>query len=87
MSFRMPHSKFRHVYGEPVKKSHCYENIRISKNAHDTYFSCVNPKFLAVIIESAGGGAFQVIPLEKVLLRKLSFFSNFQSVYLVRITI
>ncbi|GAU93949.1 hypothetical protein RvY_05802 [Ramazzottius varieornatus] len=66
MSFRMPHSKFRHVYGEPVKKSHCYENIRISKNAHDTYFSCVNPKFLAVIIESAGGGAFQVIPLEKI---------------------
>lgn len=49
-----------------MKKSHCYENIRISKNAHDTYFACVNPKFLAVITESAGGGAFQIIPLEKI---------------------
>ncbi|OQV14922.1 Coronin-2B [Hypsibius exemplaris] len=65
MSFRIRPSKFRHVYGEPAKKNLCYENIRISKNAHDTYFSCTNPKFLAVIIESAGGGAFQVLPLER----------------------
>ncbi|XP_055332723.1 coronin-1A-like isoform X2 [Paramacrobiotus metropolitanus] len=66
MSFRIRPSKFRHVYGDPAKKPLCYENIRISKNAHDTYFACVNPKFLAVITESAGGGSFQVLPLEKV---------------------
>jgi coronin-1B/1C/6 len=26
----------------------------------------VNPKFLAIIVESAGGGAFIVLPLNKV---------------------
>ncbi|XP_076259631.1 coronin-2B-like isoform X2 [Rhynchophorus ferrugineus] len=56
-------SKFRHVYGEPAKRDKCYENIQITKNAHDSQFCAVNPKFLAVVTEVAGGGAFIVVPL------------------------
>ncbi|XP_044009355.1 coronin-2B-like isoform X3 [Aphidius gifuensis] len=57
-------SKFRHVYGVPAKRDKCYDNIKITKNAHDSQFCCVNPKFLAVVTEVAGGGAFLVIPLD-----------------------
>ncbi|CAH1106121.1 unnamed protein product [Psylliodes chrysocephalus] len=56
-------SKFRHVYGEPAKREKCYDNIPITKNAHDSQFCAVNPKFLAVVTEVAGGGAFTVIPI------------------------
>ncbi|XP_018332075.1 coronin-2B isoform X2 [Agrilus planipennis] len=57
-------SKFRHVYGEPAKREKCYENVKITKNAHDSQFCAVNPKFLAVVTEVAGGGAFVVLPLD-----------------------
>ncbi|CAH1789437.1 unnamed protein product [Owenia fusiformis] len=65
MAFRVRSSKFRHVYGNPVKKEFCYENVKITKNAHDANFCAVNPKFLAVVTESAGGGAFIILPIEK----------------------
>ncbi|XP_056641182.1 coronin-2B-like isoform X2 [Diorhabda sublineata] len=56
-------SKFRHVYGEPAKREKCYDNIQITKNAHDSQFCAVNPKFVAIVTEVAGGGAFIVIPI------------------------
>ncbi|KAG5885782.1 hypothetical protein JTB14_031217 [Gonioctena quinquepunctata] len=56
-------SKFRHVYGEPAKRDKCYDNIQITKNAHDSQFCAVNPKFVAIVTEVAGGGAFIVIPV------------------------
>ncbi|CAF1241004.1 unnamed protein product [Adineta steineri] len=59
-------SKFRHVFGQASKKSDCYDNIRITKSAWDSTFCSVNPKFVAIITESAGGGAFLVLPLDKV---------------------
>lgn len=59
-------SKFRHVYGTGSRKQSCYEDIRISKAPHDSQFCAVNPKFIAVVLEVAGGGAFQVLPLEWV---------------------
>ncbi|CAF1127073.1 unnamed protein product [Adineta steineri] len=59
-------SKFRHIFGQAAKKQDCYENIRITKSAWDSTFCSVNPKFLAIITESAGGGAFLVVPLEKM---------------------
>ncbi|RWS09809.1 coronin-2B-like protein [Dinothrombium tinctorium] len=58
-------SKFRHVYGCAAKKELCYDNLKITKNANDSQFCSVNPKFLAVVTETAGGGGFYVIPLEK----------------------
>ena len=59
-------SKFRHVYGVPAKREKCYDNIKITKNAHDSQFCAVNPKFLAIVTEVAGGGAFLVLPLDNV---------------------
>lgn len=40
--------------------------LRVSKSSWDSTFCSVNPKFLAVITESAGGGAFIVLPINKV---------------------
>lgn len=59
-------SKFRHVFGQPVKADQMYEDIRVSKVTWDSSFCAVNPKFLAIIVESGGGGAFIVLPLAKV---------------------
>jgi len=58
-------SKFRHVYGQASKKQDCYDNIRITKSSWDSTFCCVNPKFIAIITEAAGGGSFLVMPVEK----------------------
>lgn len=68
MSFRtiVRNSKFRHVFGQAAKREQCYDNIRITKNSWDSNFCAVNPKFVAIVIEAAGGGAFLVVPLSKV---------------------
>ncbi|XP_062135526.1 coronin-1C-A isoform X1 [Drosophila sulfurigaster albostrigata] len=67
MSFRVVRaSKFRHVYGQSLKREQCYDNIRVSKSSWDSTFCAVNPKFMAIIVESAGGGAFIVLPHNKV---------------------
>lgn len=67
MSFRLVRqSKFRHVYGTCLKREQCFDNIRVSKSSWDSTFCCVNPKFIAIIVESGGGGAFIVLPLNKV---------------------
>uniref|UniRef100_A0A3B3V7A7 Coronin n=1 Tax=Poecilia latipinna TaxID=48699 RepID=A0A3B3V7A7_9TELE len=58
-------SKFRHVFGQAVKAEQGYDDIRVSKVTWDSSFCAVNPKFLAVIVESSGGGAFLVLPLSK----------------------
>ncbi|XP_068765734.1 coronin-6 isoform X3 [Struthio camelus] len=58
-------SKFRHVFGQPVKADQMYEDIRVSKVTWDSSFCAVNPKFVAIIVESGGGGAFIVLPLAK----------------------
>lgn len=76
MSFRVVRSsKFRHVYGQPLKREQCYDNIRVSKSSWDSTFCAVNPKFLAIIVESAGGGAFIVLPHNKVSTKHKTFLS------------
>ena len=59
-------SKFRHVFGQAAKADQAYEDIRVSKVTWDSAFCAVNPKFLAMIVEAGGGGAFIVLPLAKV---------------------
>jgi coronin-1B/1C/6 len=67
MSFRVVRqSKFRHVFGQPLRRDQCFDNIRITKSSWDGTFCAVNPKYVAIITEAAGGGAFLVLPLEKV---------------------
>ena len=59
-------SKFRHVFGQAVKADQCYDDIRISQMTWDSNFCSVNPKFVAMIVDASGGGAFMVLPLHKV---------------------
>ncbi|XP_049717146.1 coronin-6 isoform X2 [Loxodonta africana] len=58
-------SKFRHVFGQAAKADQTYEDIRVSKVTWDSSFCAVNPKFLAIIVEAGGGGAFIVLTLAK----------------------
>ncbi|KAM9464264.1 uncharacterized protein ACWYII_009532 isoform 1-T1 [Salvelinus alpinus] len=58
-------SKFRHVFGQALKNDQCYDDIRVSRVTWDSSFCAVNPKFVAIIIEASGGGAFLVLPLNK----------------------
>uniref|UniRef100_F6SSS0 Coronin n=1 Tax=Equus caballus TaxID=9796 RepID=F6SSS0_HORSE len=58
-------SKFRHVFGKPASKENCYDAVPITRSVHDNHFCAVNPQFIAVVTECAGGGAFLVIPLHQ----------------------
>eukprot|EP00064_Thunnus_orientalis_P023130 superscaffoldBa00008448_g23359 len=58
-------SKFRHVFGQGLKADQCYDDIRISQMTWDSNFCSVNPKFVAMIVDASGGGAFMVLPLTK----------------------
>lgn len=68
-------SKFRHVFGQAVKNDQCYDDIRVSRVTWDSAFCAVNPKFVAIIIEASGGGAFLVLPLQKVSLSCVNVIS------------
>jgi len=60
-------SKFRHVSGVDANRDQCYEGIGITQNAaYDSNFCAVNPKFIAMVIESTGGGSFVVKQLQQV---------------------
>ncbi|XP_029950377.1 coronin-2A isoform X1 [Salarias fasciatus] len=56
-------SKFRHVFGKAATKESCYDGVPITRSVQDNNFCTVNPRFLAVITECAGGGAFLVLSL------------------------
>ena len=58
------------MYGSAYKKENCYEGVKISRNAHEGNFCAVNPRHVAIVTESAGGGAFVVIPIDKVRRRR-----------------
>ncbi|XP_065841761.1 coronin-1A-like [Oscarella lobularis] len=58
-------SKFRHVNGTAFKRDDSYEGFQVTRSAHDGDFCAVNTKYIAIIPEVAGGGAFFVHPLDK----------------------
>ena len=60
-------SKFRHVFGTAAKRADTFESLRITKNSYENLFLAINAKFVALCIDAGGGGAFVVMPLEKVL--------------------
>ena len=68
-------SKFRHIFGQASKE--VYSGIKITRSSDDAPFCSVNPKFVAIIVQGAGGGPFLVIPVEKV-----SFFSIWLFVFM-----
>ncbi|CCH62151.1 hypothetical protein TBLA_0G02090 [Henningerozyma blattae CBS 6284] len=59
-------SKYRHVFGQAVKKELQYENVRVSGNAWDSNIIKTNGKFISVNWNASGGGAFAIIPVEEV---------------------
>lgn len=70
------------MYGSPSRREELYDNIPITRNAHDSNFCAANPKFVAIVTEVAGGGAFVVLPINKVksvkiLLGRYKVFSIF----------
>lgn len=58
-------SKFRHVYGTAAKPEDQYTDIKVTRTSWDSNFCAVNPKFVAIVVEGAGGGPFLVLPIEK----------------------
>ncbi|XP_071848196.1 coronin-6-like [Apostichopus japonicus] len=58
-------SQFRHVFGQPYKRDKVYESIPISRASTENNMCAVNPKFVAIITESGGGGSFLVLKLDQ----------------------
>lgn len=54
-------SKFRHVFGKAAAKEGCFDGVPITRSVQDNNFCAANPRFLAIITECAGGGAFLVL--------------------------
>lgn len=78
----MRKSKFRHVFGKPLKKDDGYDNIRVTKNSWDSPFCSVNPKYIAIITEVAGGGAFLVLPIKQVKTTGITLLWMFPQLYM-----
>ncbi|MEQ2165178.1 hypothetical protein GOODEAATRI_014270 [Goodea atripinnis] len=57
-------SKFRHVFGKAATKENCYDGVPITRSVQDNHFCAVNPRFVAIITECAGGGAFLVLSVK-----------------------
>jgi len=75
MPLKITTNKFRHVFGQSTRKDSCFENIHITKNAHDSNFAAVNPKFMAVVLDGVGGGAFLVHSINQVSSSTISHFT------------
>jgi len=56
-------SKYRHVFGQTPKREQTYDGVKVSRSAWDSNKIKVNTKYVAVMWEAGGGGAFAVIPL------------------------
>ncbi|TRY60277.1 hypothetical protein DNTS_009653 [Danionella cerebrum] len=54
---------FGHVIGKAVEKWRCYCSLSITQCVQDNHLCAVNPRFVAVVTECTGGGAFLVIPI------------------------
>ena len=66
MSRFVRQSKFRHVFGTEARKENCYDGFRVTNCAFEGNFCAVNPKFVAICVETGGGGAFIVVPIGQV---------------------
>jgi hypothetical protein len=69
--FGFRQSKFKHIYGQGVKRELSYDNVRVTKNAWDSNLIKVNPLYLSVNWDSAGRP-----PLPPSLPRALSWCSG-----------
>eukprot|EP00301_Raphidiophrys_heterophryoidea_P002402 c11119_g1_i1.p1 GENE.c11119_g1_i1~~c11119_g1_i1.p1 ORF type:complete len:448 (+),score=102.33 c11119_g1_i1:44-1345(+) len=65
MSYVLRASKFRHVFGEPVKPEGCYSGIKAYSGTPEGMGLKGNTKFAAVSWNSAGGGSLAVLAHDK----------------------
>ncbi|KAJ7625727.1 microtubule binding protein [Roridomyces roridus] len=56
-------SKYRHVFGQPAKKEHGIENVKVTNSAWDTNVVAASGEYLSINWNASGGGAFAIIPL------------------------
>ncbi|KAG5636791.1 hypothetical protein H0H81_006844 [Sphagnurus paluster] len=56
-------SKYRHVFGQPSKKEHGIENVKVTNSAWDTNIISASGQYLSVNWNASGGGAFAILPL------------------------
>ncbi|AET40885.1 coronin Ecym_7028 [Eremothecium cymbalariae DBVPG len=59
-------SKYRHVFGQSVKKELHYENLKVTINAWDSNLIKTNGKYISINWNASGGGAFAVVPVEEI---------------------
>jgi len=58
-------SKFRHVFGTPAKKENSYDGLKPSKSAWDANKVSSSPKWIGIVWDASGGGAFAVLDVNK----------------------
>ncbi|KAJ7631272.1 microtubule binding protein [Mycena polygramma] len=56
-------SKYRHVFGQPAKKEHGVENVKVTNSAWDTNVVAASGEYLSINWNASGGGAFAILPL------------------------
>ncbi|KAJ6582118.1 microtubule binding protein [Mycena capillaripes] len=56
-------SKYRHVFGQPAKKEHGIENVKVTNSAWDTNVVAASAEYLSINWNASGGGAFAIVPL------------------------
>ncbi|KAF7370174.1 Coronin [Mycena sanguinolenta] len=56
-------SKYRHVFGQPAKKEHGFENVKVTGSAWDTNVVAASAEYLSINWNASGGGAFAILPL------------------------
>ncbi|KIM38103.1 hypothetical protein M413DRAFT_250886 [Hebeloma cylindrosporum] len=56
-------SKYRHVFGQPSKKEHGIENVKVTNSAWDTNIISASGQYISVNWNASGGGAFAILPL------------------------
>ncbi|XP_043088538.1 coronin-2B isoform X2 [Puntigrus tetrazona] len=61
MSRRCSRVMYHDVIGKAAVKGRCYHGLSITRSVQDNQFCAVNPRFIAVVTECTGGGAFIVI--------------------------
>lgn len=55
-------TKYRHVFGQPAKPENTFLGTKLCNTAWDSNFLSANPKFVAMMWLSAGGGVYAVLP-------------------------
>ncbi|PFH48644.1 hypothetical protein AMATHDRAFT_64943 [Amanita thiersii Skay4041] len=56
-------SKYRHVFGQPAKREHCIDNVKVTNSAWDTNFISASAQYISINWNASGGGAFAILPL------------------------